>query len=316
MAAEIFDPKVVSVFEGDAEISKQLLKLPFDHIFFTGSPAIGKIVMKAASDNLASVTLELGGKSPVIVTASAHIKEAAQRIAFTKFLNNGQTCVAPDYVLIDKKIQKPFVIELSVQIKKLFTENNNSFETSPHYCRIVNEKHFGRLNELLQDCLVRGAKLELGGKVDLGDRFIHPTVLSQVPLDSLLMEQEIFGPILPIVAFENLEEAIKIVNKKAKPLALYLFTSKKKDEDQILSTTSAGGVCINDCGIQFMQHNLPFGGVNNSGMGKSHGYYGFLAFSNEKAVLRQRHGLSTIKVFHPPYTETSKKIMNWFLKLF
>ena len=316
MVDEIFDPQVVSVFEGDADVSTQLLRLPFDHIFFTGSPTIGKLVMKAASDNLVSVTLELGGKSPVIITESARIKDAAVRIAFTKFVNNGQTCVAPDYVLIDKKIQKRFVDELNIQIKKLFAEKNSLIEDSPHYCRIVNETHFRRLNELLQDCLVRGAKLELGGKVSLADRFIHPTVLSQVPLDSLLMEHEIFGPILPIVAFDNLNQAIKIVNEKPKPLALYFFTSNNSDEDKILNETTSGGVCINDCGIQFMHHNLPFGGVNNSGMGKSHGYHGFLTFSHEKAVLKQRHGFSTAKVFHPPYTKMSKRIMNWFLRFF
>lgn len=316
MAEVLFEGEVVSVFEGDADVAGQLLKLPFDHIFFTGSPAVGKLVMKAASDNLASVTLELGGKSPVIVTESARIRETAQRIAFTKFLNNGQTCVAPDYILIDEKVKDHFIREIIEQTKNLFTEKDSPFEISPHYCRIVSDKHFQRLSLLLDDAVSRGAKPELSGRSDPDTRFIHPTILSHVEPDSLLMEQEIFGPILPIVSYHDLDEAIAIINNKPKPLGLYFFTQNKRDEVRILRETSAGGVCINDCGIQFMQHHLPFGGVNNSGLGKSHGHYGFLAFSNEKAVLKQRNGLTTIKAFHPPYTKWSKKIMDWFLKFF
>ena len=316
MVNETFDPSVVSVIEGGAEISQQLLKLPFDHIFFTGSPAIGKVVMKAAAENLTSVTLELGGKSPVIVTDSACLKDAAQRIAFTKFVNNGQTCVAPDYVLVDEKIATSFTQELIGQTKKLFTEHNEPFEASKHYCRIVNEKHFLRLNDLLRDSLEHGAKLEFGGMVNSSTRFIHPIVLSKVPLVARVMEEEIFGPILPIVTYQNLETAIEIINSKPKALALYIFSEKDNIQQQILHETSAGGVCINDCGIQFMQHNLPFGGVNNSGIGKSHGYFGFMAFSNEKGVLKQRSGFTSIKIFYPPYTERVKNIMNWFLKLF
>jgi len=316
MVDEIFEPSVVTAFEGGIQISEQLLKLSFDHIFFTGSPAIGKLVMKAAAENLASVTLELGGKSPVIVTETARLKDAAERIAFTKFVNNGQTCVAPDYVLVDEKIESDFTKELIAQIKKLFTENNEPFETSKHYCRIVNEKHFLRLNKLLRDAIDQGAKLEFGGAVDLPNRFIHPVVLTKVPRNAQLMEEEIFGPILPIVSYKKLEEAIDIVNAKPKALALYIFSDNSKIQDRILQNTSAGGACINDCGIHFLHHNLPFGGINNSGMGKSHGYFGFLAFSNEKAVLKQRNGFTSIKIFYPPYTETSRKIMNWFLKLF
>src|SRR5690349_10116771 len=179
IAADIFDEKNVAVCEGGVEVSQHLLTLPFDHIFFTGSPAIGKVVMKAAAENLTSVTLELGGKSPTIVTASANINEAAQRTAVAKFVNNGQTCVAPDYILVDEKIVQAFTAALIEQTKKLFAENG-SFEDSKSYCRIVNERHFLRLNEMLQDSLNLGAKLEFGGKVDQATRFIHPMILSQV----------------------------------------------------------------------------------------------------------------------------------------
>ena len=316
MVEEVFDAAVVSIFEGDAEVSQKLLKLPFDHIFFTGSPSVGKLVMKAAAENLASVTLELGGKSPSIITDSASLKDAAQRTAVAKFVNNGQTCVAPDYVLVDEKIVDRFTTLLTDQIKKLFTENKASFAQSEHYCRIINDKHFVRLSELLNDTLEQGAQVLFGGEIDRSTRFIHPTILTKVPHSSRIMSEEIFGPILPIITYNKLDEAIAFVNARPKPLALYIFSGRKKEQERILRETSAGGVCINDSGIHFLHHNLPFGGVNNSGIGKSHGHYGFLAFSNEKPVLRQRRGLTTIKAFYPPYTARSKKIMEWFLRLF
>jgi len=316
MVKEIFDPAVVSCFEGGPEVSTRLLKLPFDHIFFTGSPAIGKVVMKAAAENLSSVTLELGGKSPVIVTRDASLNDAAKRIAFTKFVNNGQTCLAPDYILIDERLKDSFTKKLIEQVNKLFAENGGSIEESSYYCRIVNEKHFARLNDLLADALNNGAHLELGGAVNSSTRFIHPIVLTNVSASSRIMEEEIFGPILPIISYKDISEAIKIVNGKSKALALYIFTNDSKVQEKILSETSAGGACVNDCGIHFFHHNLPFGGVNNSGVGKSHGHYGFLAFSNEKPILKQRAGLTTIKPFFPPYTKFSQKFMNWFLKLF
>jgi aldehyde dehydrogenase (NAD+) len=315
MADEIFEKDVVTVCEGGPETAQYLLSLPFDHIFFTGSPAIGKVVMKAAAENLASVTLELGGKSPVIITDSANVREAAQRSAVAKFVNNGQTCVAPDYVLVDEKIAERFVHEFIEQTKKLFAENGN-FEASSSYCRIVNDRHFVRINELIQDALNNGAKLVWGGKTDQGSRFIHPMVLAQVPLHARLLQEEIFGPVMPVLTYKNLDEAIAFVNSKPKALALYVFTRKDKVRERILSETSAGGVCVNDCGIHFLHHNLPFGGVNNSGIGKSHGYYGFLAFSNEKPVLRQKSGFTSVRVFYPPYTTASARLMDWFLKLF
>jgi aldehyde dehydrogenase (NAD+) len=316
LARETFAENIVAVCEGGPEISRHLLSLPFDHIFFTGSPAIGKVVMKAAAENLTSVTLELGGKSPAIITGSANIRDAAQRTAVAKFVNNGQTCVAPDYVLVDEKIADAFVDALISQTKKLFTENGEPFEESKSYCRIVNDRHFDRLNELLQDALTHGATLAFGGKVDKASRFIHPMILTHIHSGARLLEEEIFGPILPVLTYKTIEEAINIVNAKPKALALYIFTANEKVQLQILAETSAGGVCVNDCGIHFLHHGLPFGGVNNSGIGKSHGHFGFLAFSNEKPVLKQRTGLTSVKAFYPPYTSRSKKLMDWFLKLF
>lgn len=316
MVTEIFEPTVVSIFEGGPEISQTLLKLPFDHIFFTGSPSVGKIIMRAASENLTSITLELGGKSPAIITSSANLKDAAQRTAVAKFVNNGQTCIAPDYVLVDNQIADQFTTELIAQTKKLFTEEGQTFETSPHYCRIVNTQHFDRLNNLLKDAVEQGATLALGGKVDADERFIHPVILTHVSPTAGVMQAEIFGPVLPIIRYEKLEDAISIVNGKPKPLALYVFSGSKKTYQKVLQETSSGGACVNDCAIQFLHSNLPFGGVNNSGIGKSHGHSGFLAFSNEKPVLKQRSGLTSVRAFYPPYTAGSRRMIEWFLKLF
>jgi aldehyde dehydrogenase (NAD+) len=315
MVSEVFQSREVSVIEGDAETSKYLLSLPFDHIFFTGSPAVGKVVMKAAAENLTSVTLELGGKSPTIVTSSANLNDAAERIAVSKFINNGQTCIAPDYVLVDEKVKAEFTEKLISRIKKHFAPNGD-FQQSPSYCRIVNKRHFKRLNDLINETIEQGAKVEFSGPADEETRFLHPIVLTNIPADARIMEEEIFGPVLPIVSVKNLDEAISIVNSKAKALALYIYSRKKSDHKRILQETSSGAVCINESAIHFLHPNLPFGGVNNSGIGKSHGYHGFMAFSNEKPVLKQKSGYTMVKIFYPPYTAISKKIMDWFLKLF
>lgn len=316
MCEEVFTGKEVVVLEGGPDVSQELLSLPFDHIFFTGSPAIGKVVMKAAAEHLTSVTLELGGKSPTIVTPSANIKDAAQRIAVAKFINNGQTCIAPDYVLVHESIEREFIDQLKNQIQKLFADPGKSIADSPHYARIVNEKHYTRINMLLQDAVQLGATLEMTGPVDQQDRFIHPTVLSHVSAQSKIMDEEIFGPVLPVVTYQSLEDAIRTINEKPKPLALYIFGSNKQEQRRVQQETSSGAYCINDCAIQFLHHNLPFGGVNNSGVGKSHGYYGFLAFSNEKPVVRQRSRITSFTFFYPPYTPFVKRLIDGLLKLF
>lgn len=315
MVKEVFSDGTVIIFEGGPEVSQTLLKLPFDHIFFTGSPAIGKVVMRAAAENLTSVTLELGGKTPTIVTDSANIHDAAQRIAVAKFVNNGQTCIAPDYLFVDEKIAPKFVDALISQTKKLFAEDGN-FQKSASYCRIVNDKHFERLNGLLQDALDGGARLEFGGNTDPATRFMPPMILTHIAPTARIMSEEIFGPIVPIVTYSNIDEVIESINSRPKALALYVYSNDRKTTSWILNRTSSGAACINDSGIHFLHHNLPFGGVNNSGIGKSHGHYGFLAFSNEKPILKQKSGLTSVRAFYPPYTSVSKKLMDWFLKLF
>ena len=313
---EFFDEDLVTVFQGNQEVSSQLLALPFDHIFFTGSPGVGKIVMKAAAENLSSVTLELGGKSPAIIDESANLKDAAKRIAFGKFLNNGQTCIAPDYVLVHEQVKEKFIEELKLVVKGMFGENGAIDESSSNYARVVNRKHFDRLNKILQDAVDKGAKIEMSGPVNKDTNFIHPVILTDVGLDTLVMQEEIFGPILPVVPFKTAEQVTYIVNGKPKPLALYVFTNRKSFREKILSETSAGSVGVNDCVLQFTHPNLPFGGVNNSGIGKSHGRYGFLTFSNEKPILKQKRGFSMAYLMHPPYSNFRKKLVDIMLKWF
>jgi aldehyde dehydrogenase (NAD+) len=316
MSQEVFTENEVTVIEGGTQTSQELLNLPFDHIFFTGSPSIGKVVMKAAAENLTSVTLELGGKSPTIVTQSANVSEAAQRIAVTKFINNGQTCIAPDYILAHKNIAADLINQLKEQIPALFGGLDKNIADSPDYARIVNEKHFARLSDLLREAESKGAKVETGGAMDFSQRFIHPVVLSNVSHKSRIMEEEIFGPILPVITYNSLDEAIDYINNKPKPLALYFFGSNRSEINRVKNETSSGSVCINDCAIQFLHPYLPFGGVNTSGIGKSHGHAGFLAFSNEKPVLRQRSGLTAFRFFYPPYTKAVQRMIDWVLKLF
>lgn len=315
MCDEIFDPPIVAVCEGGVSVSRALLALPFDHIFFTGSPTVGKIVMKAAAEHLTSVTLELGGKSPAIISASANLNDAAERVAVGKFMNNGQTCIAPDYVLADEKIVGQFVEKVIHKTQNMFAAHG-SFESSPDYARIVNEMHFSRIQQLLGDAVDRGAIIRWQGKADKANRFIHPVILTGVSPESRIMHEEIFGPVLPILAYPKFEDALAIIHGRPKPLALYIFAREKDFQQKVLKETSSGSVCINDCAIQFLHHNLPFGGVNHSGIGMSHGQFGFQAFSNGKPVLKQKSGVTAVKVFYPPFTSRTKKLMDWFLRFF
>lgn len=306
---ELFDENEIAVIEGDAEVSQQILELPFNHIFFTGSPAVGKIVMAAAAKNLASVTLELGGKSPTIIDETANVKDAAQKLAAEKFLNNGQTCIAPDYVLVHHSKKRELIDEMNKYLAKLY---GNDVESNGDYCRIVNQRHFSRVNGLIDDALAKGAKVEIGGQVNPNDNFVSPTVLSNVSDNMKVLQQEIFGPVLPIIEFTDNQEVVDYIRKNEKPLALYIFSSKRKNIDYFLANTSAGGTVINETSIHYLQDNLPFGGVNNSGIGKSFGKYGFDEFSNIRAVVE--HKFSSFKMFHPPYTNRVMKMLDMVIK--
>ena len=316
MVNEIFEDDLVCVEEGGIRVSQDLLELPFDHIFFTGSPAVGKIVMQAASRHLTSITLELGGKSPTVVDSSANLKDAARRIAFGKFLNNGQTCIAPDYLLVENSIKHKFIEYLRLEVLKLFGDGSSIDENSASYSRMINLRNFNRVQDLIRDAEERGAMaLRLGGS-NAKTNFLAPVILTDISPDSRISKEEIFGPVLPILSFSRAEEVILQINQRPKPLALYIFSNRKSFQESIMRNTSSGGVCINECVLQYTHPNLPFGGVNNSGIGKSHGEYGFLAFSNEKPVLRQKRGWAAPYLLHPPYTIRMKKIVDVLLKWF
>ena len=316
MVEALFDSSEVAVFQGKADVAQTLLSLPFDHIFFTGSPGVGKIVMRAASENLTSVTLELGGKSPAIVDNTADLKDAAGKLVSGKFINCGQTCIAPDYILVHQEQSSQLVMELKLAIRRMYDPEYKGIDKSPDLARIVNEKHFLRINGYLTDAIEKGASLEFGGKTDLIQRYFEPTILANVKDEMDVMQEEIFGPILPIMTYQNLDEAIEYVNSKPKPLALYFFGNDSKATNKVLTETSSGNAVINDCVLHFLHNELPFGGVNNSGIGKAHGHFGFLAFSNEKGILKQRVGINNTSLVKPPYGTQAKQIISSLIKWF
>lgn len=277
--SEAFDPSFVTVIEGGVEVSQELLKQKFDHIFFTGGTRIGKIVNLAAAEHLTPVTLELGGKSPCLVDLEINLQETAKRITWGKFINGGQTCIAPDYLLVNKNIKSQLVTEIKNCLITFYGENP---ALSPDYARIINTRQFDRLVSLLSQ-----GKIIHGGDYNRDELYIGPTLLEEVSLDTPVMEEEIFGPILPILTYESLNEAIKLINSRPKPLALYLFSDNKQKQQQVLKETSSGGVCLNDTIMQVAVSSLPFGGVGDSGMGAYHGKASFSTFSHYKSVLKK-----------------------------
>lgn len=316
MISELFDPEEITVVQGAIPETRALLQLPFDHIFFTGSPTVGKIVMAAAAKHLTSVTLELGGKSPAIVDETASVNDAATKIAWGKFLNSGQTCIAPDYILVHDSKYEELKKALVKKSEQTYNAASQGFDKSPDYTGIVDERHVQQLDAMLENAISKGAKTILGGESNKEKKFFPPTILEDVQVDTSVLKEEIFGPILPLVKFSHLDEAIRFMNDKPKPLALYFFSRSRKNQAKIIRETSSGAVDINDNLIHFSNVNIPFGGVNNSGIGKSHGHSGFLAFSNEKPVMRQRVGFTLIKTFYPPYTPIVKKWINFIVDYF
>ncbi|MDP1540010.1 MAG: aldehyde dehydrogenase family protein [Moraxellaceae bacterium] len=309
IVAEVFGPEEVAVIEGDAQTAQALLELPFDHIFFTGSPAIGKVVMAAAAKHLTSVTLELGGKSPTIIDASANIELAAKNILWAKFTNNGQTCIAPDHIYVHADVHDAFVAACQQVLKNVYGDNA---QQSEYLARMVNSRHAARVKSLLDDAVSRGAKVLAGGQTDVGDDYIAPTLLGSIPADATIMSEEIFGPLLPIIVYTDIQAVINQINADPKPLALYVWSKNEAVIDQVMRNTSSGGACINHCVVQFLHGNLPFGGVNNSGIGSAHGHFGFKAFSHERGIVRTRIMLA--KMFFPPYTNLTRKLIAIFTK--
>ena len=300
MIRETFDEQYIAVAQGNRDTNAHLLSHRFDIIFFTGSPTLGRNVMEAAAKHLTPVILELGGKSPCIVDKEANIQVAARRVAWGKTLNAGQTCVAPDYLLIHESQEEKFIHEFGNAIRQL---HGNRVQESRHYGRMVSDKAFDRVAAYLHD-----GTIVSGGHTDRNDRYIEPTLLTNVPKEALVMQEEIFGPILPMIKFSETEEAIQFINKREKPLALYYFGKKKKGED-ILRFTSSGGACINDVIMHLANEDVPFGGVGNSGMGHYHGKESFNAFSHDKSVI-QTPTYIDISFRYMPY-----KAFHWIKKL-
>lgn len=305
MIADTFEPEYIRVVEGEKETTSALIESAFDYIFFTGSPAVGKIVMAAAAKNLVPVTLELGGKSPAIVERSADLKVTAQRMIWGKLINAGQTCVAPDYVLVENSVKADLIRQLSETITAFYGKDPSTAE----YGRIVNERQFDRLADILQR---DQSQIVFGGKTDRESLYVEPTLLDSDFRSSAAMEEELFGPLLPIIGVDSVDEAIRLVNSRPKPLALYLFTENKGVTDKVLESCSFGGGSVNDTLAHLVNSNLPFGGIGQSGVGAYHGRHSYELFSHRKSVVIRSFKLNNSFMF-PPYTADKMKIIKKFL---
>lgn len=301
--SDAFPPEYISVIEGGRAENQALLEEKFDYIFFTGSPKVGHLVMEEASKNLTPVTLELGGKSPVIVDETANIARAARRIAFGKVLNAGQTCVEPDYLLIQRGVRDRFIEEYKKALKSFFPRGDMSMMV-----HIINDKHFERLTAVLAS-----GTAVIGGGSDKASRFIEPTVLVDVPLDSPAMQEEIFGPVLPVLCYDEIDECISFIRSRPRPLALYMFSEDRTAQDRVLNACSFGGGCINDTILHLASSNMSFGGVGNSGMGSYHGKKSYETFTHFRSVLRQPTAVD-VPLRYLPYNAVKEKLLKILLK--
>lgn len=305
-----FNPDEVAVVQGGVETATHLLNLSFNHIYFTGSPAVGKIVMKAASQHPCSVTLELGGKSPVIIDDLKSMKDAAKKVAWAKLSNAGQICVAPDYVLVPASREADFVAAVKEAMVEMYPGEASA---NKDYQRIVATHHAERISKLVDDAIARGAKCVMGGEVDAKGCYVSPTVLTNVDLNAEILEEEIFGPVLPIIPYTSIDEAVRFVNDRPTPLALYVFSMRKRFVESVLSQIQSGGASINNCVIHVSSNHLPFGGLGNSGIGSGHGEYGFTEFTHLRGVYEQRFdGAGALLM--PPYTPWKTKLVDRLLR--
>jgi aldehyde dehydrogenase (NAD+) len=307
---EAFPEDEVAVIDGDAAVAEALLEMPWDHIFFTGSTAVGKKIAAAAAKHLSSVTLELGGKSPAVVERSANLQRAAVTIAYGKFINAGQTCVAPDYVLVPEELRDALVSQLKAAVQGFYGADPKA---SPDYCRIIDDRAFGRLKGYVDAAVRSGAKVAFGGESDAASRYLAPTVLVDVPPEAAVMQEEIFGPVLPVLTYKGPEEAVDFVRARPSPLALYVFARSRREANGVLDGTASGGACVNNTIFHLANPDLPFGGVGPSGTGNYHGRAGFRCFSHERAVLRQR-GNPLSRFLTPPYAGRMNRLTARFAK--
>jgi aldehyde dehydrogenase (NAD+) len=309
---EVFEKNEVALIEGGVDVATKLLSLPFNHIFFTGSPEVGKIVMSAAAKNLASVTLELGGKSPSIIDETADLKTIVPRLVWGKFANAGQICLAPDYVLVHESKKEELIAGLKKSITAYYGTDASA---SPDMARMINAANYKRVRSYIDEAVLEGANVVYGGRSIEEEKYIEPTIITDLDPNTNLMQKEIFGPVLPIIAYKDLNEAIALIRSKEKPLALYIYSRNKKNIKKILSETRAGGTCINHNDIHFFNPHLPFGGSNNSGIGKAHGWFGFSAFSNERGVYKQIIP-GAIDLLKPPYNNFKQRLIDLTIKWF
>ncbi|MCA4781878.1 aldehyde dehydrogenase family protein [Empedobacter stercoris] len=311
--SEVFEQNHVAVIEGQVDETTYLLAKKFDHIHFTGSPKVGKIVMQAGAKHLSSVTLELGGKSPLIIDGSIPMQEVVEKVVWGKLINLGQTCIAPDYIVIKEEFSDQFVDAFITHVENIFGKNPSQSED---LARIVNLQNYNRLKNLITDALKKGAKCPFGNEYKEDELYIKPTLLIDIPKDALIENEEIFGPILPIYTFKEINEVIEYINLKEKPLALYLFSNNLVFIEEVKNQTSSGSVVINETLVHILHPNLPFGGVNHSGIGASTGYEGFKDFSHMKPVLHVNRILSPSKFLNYPYTSTTQKVIDFLMKYF
>jgi aldehyde dehydrogenase (NAD+) len=285
---EAFDEKIVALFEGDVDVATALLELPFSHIFFTGSTRVGKLVMAAAAKHLATVTLELGGKSPVIVDEGADVQKIAADLAGAKQFNGGQACICPDYVFIREEQKDALVEGFQTKVRENLYDARGII-LKDKIAQIVNPGNFDRIKRLFDDAVAKGAKVAVGGIFEAADRTVHPTLLTDVTPDMLILQEEIFGPLIPVLTYKDMDEVVTYIEEHDKPLALYIYSNDQSTIDKVLQRTSSGGVTVNGVFSHYLENRLPFGGVNQSGMGSYHGHFGFKAFSHERAIYRHRN---------------------------
>lgn len=307
---EAFPPEEAIVFTGPSSIGNIMLEQPFDHIFFTGSPNIGRTVMGAASKHLASVTLELGGQSPVVVDETADVKAAADRLVWGKYINGGQTCIAPNHVYVHESKVAEFVAAAKAAVERSYGASEDVRRQSKDFAHIVDDRNHKRLVSMIERSVAAGAKLEIGGKAEASDRYLAPTILSGVTENMAVMEEEIFGPIMPVLTFKTLDQVIAAIQARPKPLALYVFSNSDANIQRVLMHTTSGGTTVNNVLLHFANGDLPFGGVGESGQGNYHGFFGFRQLSHERAVMYQKKPASA-HMFYPPYTDKVQKMMGY-----
>jgi aldehyde dehydrogenase (NAD+) len=314
MAEELFPEEEVAVVKGGVEVAQALGELPFDHIFFTGSPAVGKLVMKAAAAHLTPVTLELGGQNPAIVHPSADLKDTAEKLIWGKFFNGGQSCMAVNSLFVPRSLHASLREALVQALAQMYGADENARQASPDLARLIHERHFEHVSRLVDESLAAGARLLLGNRRDKANRYFSPTLLDEVPWEAPGLQEEIFGPVLPIVPYEEEAEVWRFLQTQGAPLALSLFAQDEPWTRLASQQLASGTVCINDTTLPFAYPGLPFGGIGQSGMGQAHGQAGFLAFSHQRAYVTQRVGLTSTKLVYPPYKKAVQQTISLLRK--